>query len=189
VRVVIPTYLPTKGGEMGSPRGYLKYYFLEDYLFGEVNKNFKKRGCLTPEEFFCIIIWKSNRAKTAIKRKLLKFGNLRKTIKKLTGEIFYTLGKEQKLRLLLKSWKFSLPMATAVLTVLYPKEFTIYDVRVREQVGIHKDFASCKDQIERYFDDFLPKVRKIVRDKDLRDKDRYLWGKSFYEDLLKFLKN
>jgi len=33
---------------------YLKYYFLEDYLFGEVNKNFKKRGHLTPEEFFAI---------------------------------------------------------------------------------------------------------------------------------------
>lgn len=167
---------------------YLKYYFLENYLFREVKDNFQKRGYLTPEEFFCIVIWKSNRAKTAIKRKLLKFGNLRKTIKKLTGEIFHTRGREQKLKLLLKSWKFSLPMATAILTVLYPTEFTIYDVRVRGQVGIHKDFSGRKDQIEGYFNKFLPKVKKMARGKDLRDKDRYLWGKSFYEDLLKFLK-
>lgn len=168
---------------------YLKYYFLENYLFKEVKDNFQKRGYLTPEEFFCIVIWKSNRAKTAIKRKLLKFGDLRKTIKKLTNEIFHTRGNKQKLELLIKFWKFSLPMATAILTVLHPKEFTIYDVRVRGQVGIQKDVAGHKNQIEKYFDEFFPKVRKIGRGKDLRDKDRYLWGKSFYEDLLKFLKS
>jgi len=170
-------------------KDYLRYYFLEDYLFGEVRKNFKKRRFLLLDEFFCIIIWKSNRAKTAIKEKLLKFGNLNKVVKKLTGEIFYVRRREQKLELLLKSWKFSLPMATAILTVLYPKEFTIYDVRVRGKVGIHKDFSGCKDQIKKYFDEFLPKVRKIGRGEDLRSKDRYLWGKSFYEDLIKFLKN
>ncbi len=166
---------------------YLKYYFLEDYLFREVKDNFQKREYLTPEEFFCIIIWKSNRAKTAIKRKLLKFGDLDKTIKKLTKEVFNAKTREQKLKTLLKSWKFNLPMATAILTVLYPNDFTVYDVRVREQIGIRKDFSGRKDQMERYFNEFLPKIRKIGSSKDLRDKDRYLWGKSFYEDLTSFL--
>ena len=167
---------------------YLKYYFLENYLFGELRKNFKQRGYLTPEEFFCIIIWKSNRAKTAIKRKLLKFGDLDKIIKKLTKEISNTKRREQKLKILLESWKFNLPIATALLTVLYPNDFTIYDVRVREQVDILKDFSGRKDRIERYFNEFLPKVKKINKGKKLRDKDRYLWGKSFYNDLIKFLK-
>ena len=167
----------------------IKYYFLEDYLFKEVKNNFYKHRYLTPEEFFCIVIWKSNRAKTAIKSKLLKFGNLRKTVEKLTNEIFHTRGNKHKLELLVKSWKFSLPMAAAILTVLYPKEFTMYDVRVRGQMSIHKDFAGHENQVERYFDEFLPKVRKMGRGKDLRNKDRYLWGKSFYEDLEKFLKN
>jgi len=167
---------------------FIKYYFLEDYLFKKVKNNFQKHGYLTPEEFFCIVIWKSNRAKTAIKRKLLKFGDLRKTVKKLTIEISNTRGREQKLKLLLTSWKFSLPMATAILTVLYPNEFTIYDVRVRGQVGILKDFAGHKNQVERYFDEFLPKVKKASAQKGLRDKDRELWGKSFYESLEEFLK-
>ncbi len=167
---------------------YLKYYFLEDFLFKRVRNNFRERGYLIPEEFFCIVIWKSNRAKTAIKRKLLKFGRLDKTVRELTGDIFNAKGKEQKLEVFLKSWRFSLPMATAILTVLYPKEFTIYDVRARGQIGIRKDFSGHKDQIERYFDEFLPKVQKMGWGGNLRSKDRYLWGKSFYEDLLKFLK-
>ena len=57
---------------------YLKYYSLEKYLFGDdkddgdVRKNFLKNGFLTPEEFFCIIIWKANRRKTKIKAKFPK---------------------------------------------------------------------------------------------------------------------
>lgn len=168
---------------------YLKYYFLEDYLFRELRLNFKKRGYLTSEEFFCVIIWKSNRAKTAIKRKLLKFGDLDKIINKLTKEIFNATGEKQRLKILLKSWKFNLPMATAILTVLYPNDFTIYDIRVRKQVGIQKDFSGRKNQIERYFNEFLPKVKKRGKGKNLRDKDRYLWGKSFYGGLIKFLKS
>jgi len=42
-------------------REYLRYYFLEDYLFKEVHANFEKNKTLTPEEFLAIIIWKSNR--------------------------------------------------------------------------------------------------------------------------------
>lgn len=145
-----------------------------------------KRHFLTSEEFFCIIIWKSNRAKTVIKIKLLKFGDLKKVIKEMTSEIFYIRSIKQKLEVLIKKWKFSLPMASAILTVLYPNDFTIYDVRVRNQFGI-KDFTGRKNQIEKYFSEFLPQVSKI-EGKNLRNKDRYLWGKSFYEDLMKFLK-
>jgi hypothetical protein len=118
----------------------------------------------------------------------LKFGNLKTVVKKLTSEIFHMSGTEQKLELLIKSWKFNLPMATTILTVLYPQEFTIYDMRVRGQIGICNDFSGRKDQIKRYFDEFLPKVKRLGKGKNLRNKDRYLWGKSFYQDLMKLLK-
>jgi len=165
---------------------YSKYYNLEDYLFREVQSNFRRRGYLTPEEFFCIIIWKANRAKSKIKDKILKRGNLTKNIKKLTNEISKTSNNKEKLKILLKKWNFSLPMATAILTVLYPNDFTIYDIRTRNQLDI-KDFSGRKNQIDKYFSDFLPKVKKQPG-KNLRDKDRYLWGKSFHEDLEKFLR-
>ncbi len=50
---------------------YLNYYNLEDYLSTEVTTSVRDRGYLTPEEFFSIVIWKANRAKSRIKRKLL----------------------------------------------------------------------------------------------------------------------
>ena len=162
---------------------YLKYYFLENYLFEEVKNNFRKNGYLTPEEFFCIVIWKSNRAKTSIKKKLLKFGVLKSTIKIMTEQIYTAPNPRERLRVLLRDWKFNLPMATAILTVLYPNEFTIKDIRVLSQLKM-KDFNGFK----KYFEEFLPNVEKSSVQKNLRDKDRELWGKSFYEDLLKLIR-
>lgn len=162
---------------------YTKYYYLEKFLFEEVNRNFHCKGFLTPEDFFCIVIWKANRAKTKIKKKLLKYGPLSETIKRITSQIFKAPEPREKLRILLKVWKFGLPMATAILTVLYPKDFTIYDVRVRSQLKLKEIYG-----IKPYFDKFLPTVKQNEYGKSLRDTDRYLWGKSFYEDLEKFLR-
>ncbi len=163
---------------------YKKYYRLEDYLFDEVKKNFHERKYLFPEEFFCIVIWKSNRAKSKIKKKLLKSGNIKIVVKNITSQIFKAVGSQEKLKILLENWHFGLPMATAILTVLYPNDFTIYDVRVRDQLG-HKEIYKT----EPYFKKFLPAIKKIAKEKDfsLRNVDRYLWGKSFYKDLEKFL--
>jgi len=166
-------------------KDYLKYYKLEDYIFEEVRNNFNKRGYLLSEEFFSIIIWKANRAKTKIKKRLLERGNVQKSVKELTGEIYKADNLEEKLNILTKEWGFYLPMATAILTVLYPKEFTIYDIRVREQLNL-KETASVK----KYFSEFLPMVKDFAKKQNLslRDADRYLWGKSFHEDIKKLIK-
>ena len=155
---------------------------MEDYLFGEVRRNFQKRKFLLPDEFFCVVIWKSNRAKTSIKKKLLKFGDLKSTIKTMTGQIYTANGSRERLKILLRDWKFNLPMATAILTVLYPNEFTIKDTRVLSQLKM-EDFNGLK----KYFEEFLPNVKKSSAQKNLRDKDRELWSKSFHEDLIQFL--
>lgn len=163
---------------------YRRYYFLEDYLLGEVNQNFHRNHFLMVEEFFCIVIWKSNRAKTAIKRRLLKIhNNLQETVKELTNDIYKATTNDERLGILLGKWRFQLPMASAILTVLYPEEFSIYDERVRKQLGMNA-FSSKK----KYFTEFLPKLKAVDAYKNLRDKDRYLWGKSFFEDLQHFLK-
>jgi hypothetical protein len=182
---------------------YLKYYFLEDYLLGEVRYNFcERKGVLLPEEFFSIVIWKANRAKTKMKDKFLVDGEivggekLKDKVEKLTKLIYEEKDNYKKLDILL-SWGFRLPMATAILTILYPEEFTVYDVRVREQLSKHfgqpdisKDISYRKNVIDLYFKDFLPKVNQIAEEKglSLRDADRYLFGKSFYEDLMKLIK-
>jgi hypothetical protein len=167
---------------------YLNYYNLEDYLFTDVTNAFRDRGYLTPEEFFSIVIWKANRAKTSIKRKLAKrAGNLAAAVEDLTGRIYQAASDEERLRIFLDDFRIALPMASAILTVLYPDRFTVYDVRVRDQLNV-QDFAGRKNQIELYFKEYLPKVAAIPEAKALRDKDRYLWGKSAYEDLQYFLR-
>jgi hypothetical protein len=172
-----------------SAMNYLTYYNLEEYLFTEVTNAFRDRGYLTPEEFFSIVIWKANRAKTSIKRKLAKRGrNLATAVEDLTRQIHKAASDEERLRILLsKDWAFGLATASAVLTVLYPDHFTVYDIRVRGQLNF-KDFSGRTDQSERYFKQYLPKVAAIPEAKALRDKDRYLWGKSAYEDLQAFLR-
>ena len=105
---------------------YLKYYNLEKYLFKEVNNRFHKNHYLTAEDFFCIVIWKANRAKTKIKNRLLKIdSNLQKSVKDLTSSIYQEKDTEDRLEIMLsKKWGFSLPMATAILTVLYHKDIS-----------------------------------------------------------------
>jgi hypothetical protein len=69
---------------------YKKYYYLEEYLFNEVNSSFRKRGFLNAEEFFCIIIWKANRAKSKIAKRIKKRNpdlNLQTIVKNLTKNL------------------------------------------------------------------------------------------------------
>jgi hypothetical protein len=165
---------------------YKKYYNLENYLFQEVGSRFRHAGTLSVEDFFCIVIWKANRAKTKIKKKLSKNTTLAKSVKNIANDLFQTRDASEKLNILKGTWGFSLPMATAILTVLYPEEFTVYDYRVREQLGLRKIYG-----VKRYLKYFLPKVRdyaEIHSGGNLREADKQLWGKSVYESLLKLIR-
>lgn len=163
---------------------YSKYYDLENYLFGEVRNNFLNRGYLTAQEFFCIIIWKANRAKTKIKNKLSASGPVAETIKKITEQIFKAQNANDKLDILLRNWRFGMPMASAILSVLYPSEFTVYDYRVRDQLSLKNIYSTKK-----YFGYFLPRVRVEATKygMTLREMDKELWGKSFFQDLEKLV--
>ena len=160
-----------------------KYYSLEKYLFNDVKNSFHKKKYLTPEEFFCIVIWKANRAKSKVKEGLLSRtkGSLKDAVCKLTQEIYNASNDQDRLKLLWSCEGIGLPMASAILTVLYPETFTVYDARVAGQVG-------NATTVDAYFNEFIPAVKKKGIGQTLRDKDKYLWGKSFYEDLKEFVR-
>lgn len=173
---------------------YLKFYDLERYLFEEVSPKFIKNGNIDASDFFCIVIWKSNRTKTRIISRLLKKGhsNLNDAVNELTTQIFQAPDLKSKMSVLIEGWGFRLPMSSAILTVLYPDVFTIYDIRVCEQLNKHfakepKDFYKIQDLVN--FNDlwdgycgFLEKVQEFApKEFSLRDKDRWIWGKSFME--------
>ena len=167
---------------------YIKFYNLENYIFGTVHKKFKKQGYIDAFDFFCIIIWKANRAKSKIAKKLKdKYPNkhLKDTVVMLTKEIYNTKKSKDRLYLLLENWKFSLPMASAILSVLYPNEFTLYDIRVCNALNkFHnlRNKVKTESIIDGYFE-YLKHIKNIYPNLSLRDKDRNLWAKSFCKDL------
>ena len=51
---------------------YVRYYDLESYLFEDVRQQFQSEGSLSAFDFFSIVIWKANRAKSKIAKRLLR---------------------------------------------------------------------------------------------------------------------
>jgi hypothetical protein len=152
-----------------------------------VRPRFLKQGYLDAFDFFCIVIWKAERAKTKTARRLLSYhGDLNTAVKALTWAISQQSTSKEKMRVL---WNIGLrlPMVSAILTVLYPDDFTVYDQRVCSQLGKYQhlqnrvNFETLWDGYQRFKCD----VEKLAPSElSLRDKDRYLWGRSFREQLM-----
>jgi hypothetical protein len=179
----------------GGKMDYAKFGDLETYVFKDVNCKFKKNGFLNAFDFFCIIIWKANRAKTKTSDRLCKIANttnLDDICKTITCEIYQEKDDKNKIRLLLQKWRFNLPMASAILAVLYPNRFPIYDIRVCSILNEFYDLngKGIKRKVEGYFR-FRDKIKKISksRKKSLREVDKLLWGESFYKDLKQDVKD
>lgn len=169
---------------------FIKYYNIESYLFNTVRLRNKENSFLNAFDFFCIVIWKANRAKSKIAKKLLKISkceNLEGAVKKLTTGLSKELSPKAKLRYLIQDWQFLLPMASAILTVLYPDEFTIYDIRVCEVLKGFNNLTNLSN-FEKLWEQYECFKRAVENSSApaslaLRDKDRYLWGESFYKQL------
>ena len=175
---------------------YEEYANLESYLLEKVRPHFLKNGYLSAADFFCIIIWKANRAKSKIAKKLLVHGHeyedLNKAVHELTSGLHRQPSPKDRLRFLWDDWKIGLPMASAILAILYPDEFTVYDKRVcsvlQKEVEDFRDLLYQKnfEELWRRYQEFKYAVEKSTPTdmRTLRDKDHYLWGKSFYKELI-----
>lgn len=177
---------------------YLQYYDLESYLFDTVRKNFHDNDEISAFDFFCIIIWKANRAKSIMAKKLLRMGdkyNLH-TLDEIVKEISSNLAKlnlsdKEKLSYLIETWEFRLPMASAVLTILFPEDFTVYDIGVCEELNFTYSLSQRKfENLWKGYQEFIQKVKDATpAELSLRDKDRYLLCKSFHNQLKNDIKN
>ena len=63
-------------------------------------------------------------------------------VRNLTRSLFDAETDRERLRILLKDWGFLLPMAAAVLSVLWPETFPMYDIRVCDQLGQYHNLAN-----------------------------------------------
>jgi hypothetical protein len=175
------------------PVDYVRYYDLETYLFEDVHRRFHQDKCLNAFDLFSIIIWKANRSKSKLASRLIrKYPKLKpaqaleKAATSFTNALATAKTHEGRLLLAIGDWKFRLPMASAILTVLWPEDFTVYDYRVCEELlqGELGNFRWLSDKAANHklwlrYCDYLGAVKKAVPSVTrLREKDMYLWGKS-----------
>src|SRR5579863_4734793 len=80
--------------------------------------------------------WGRNDRPAALARRLAKIaGGFDAAAHGIAAGLRATLEPEPRLRLLLTRWGFLLPTASAILAVLYPDTFTVYDERVCDALG------------------------------------------------------
>jgi len=169
-------------------RRWLELYDLEGYLFKEVSPRFKAEQTLRPYDFFAIVIWKSNRAKTKIRRGLADAG---KTVGVLMKEVSEAATPLTKVEVLLQIWGIGLAMASAILTVCCPEEFTVLDYRAWKTLqqasvdGLPESYPQSPEAYLAYC-----RACQTLADRmglSLRELDRALWAKSWEDDLLELI--
>jgi hypothetical protein len=174
-----------------SDSDYRHYYDLEGYLFDCVGPRFRDQGSLDAFDLFCIVIWKANRSKSRIAARLLKPEPEARTLEDSARELTAGIADRPEARerlcyLLGPQWGLRLPMASAILSVLYPDEFTVYDQRVCDELREFEGLAEISDP-QRLWEGYQAYKQAVERETpaglSLRDKDRYLWGRSFAKQL------
>lgn len=161
-------------------------YHLEEHLFQTVSPRFAQQGYLDAFDFFCIVIWKSNRSKSIVARGMQRGGlSLEDAAVALTSRIYRAGTDRERFDIATANDGFGLPMASAVLSVCYPERFTVYDYRVCDSL---RDFHNLShrrgDGLWTGYERFCAAVRGAAPPGlPLRDCDRWLWGASFRESL------
>lgn len=177
---------------------YRALYDIETYLFDSVHIKFKEQGYLSAPDFFLIVIWKSNRSKSKVAKRILEMGypSLQDAVKSITAEVNLLNDPKQRLEYLMANCGFRLPMASAILTVLFPDSFTVYDVRVcdvLQENGYRYHSLTDRKFSEGLWEEYMDYIYAVStiapEEYTLRDKDRYLWGKSFYDQLITDISN
>jgi thermostable 8-oxoguanine DNA glycosylase len=162
----------------------LELYNIEDYLFNKVRERFKPEGAMEPFDFFAIVAWKSNRTKTKIRKGLDDAG---KTVQGLMKEVAQAATPRDKVEVLLRVWGIGLAIASAILTVCNPDEFTVLDYRAWDVLegaslqGLREDYPVTPDEYLNYCRVCRQLAEQVGM--SLRDLDRALWAKSWRDDL------
>ncbi|MGH7121895.1 MAG: hypothetical protein ACREFP_23370 [Acetobacteraceae bacterium] len=123
----------------------IAYYSPETYLFPALAQSYADTGAIDPMALYLVLDWKAPRARTLHRSRLAKLaGSFNRAVSMIAAELDAAANPEQQLRLLLTKWGFRLPTATAILAVLYPETFTIYDIRVCNTLGAFRQLGNVK---------------------------------------------
>jgi hypothetical protein len=84
----------------------------------------RQRGYLTPRELESICHWKSPRAIRQIRR------NSKDAVRTVTRRALRSCNDRERVSTLIELYGVSVPMASAVLTLLFPRRYAVIDLRV-----------------------------------------------------------
>ena len=168
-------------------------YNEEGYLFDVIGPRFRKQGWLNAYDLFAIVRWKANRAISKVAKVLVRVSAkpLDKAARELTADLAGAASPRDRFYILSDKWNLRLPMASAILTVLYPNDFTVYDVRACEMLGDFEKLA-YRTGTEAKWQGYLEFKAAVEANTpphlSLRDKDRYLWARSRHDGLERFIR-
>jgi len=169
-----------------------KYYDLDDYLFRCATARFAKQNTLNAFDFYAIVTWKSNRSTSKVKDGLKK-ANL--TPRTLMAKVSACASDRDRMMELDKVTGIGVPIASAILTVCYPKRFTILDYRAWGALLLLHFKKTKKDKpmpnnIDDYFSIYLPACQVMAKKHKmtLRELDKAMWGLSKHNSIIKLTK-
>jgi hypothetical protein len=159
----------------------VKLYNLEGYLFEVVSQRFRQQKTLNRYDFFAIVIWKLNRAKTKIQSGLDAAG---KAVEELMREVSQAETPQAKVEALTEIWGIGLAMASAILAVCYQEEFTVLEKASVE--GLPSRYPQSPEEFLQY----CQACRRFADQAglSLRNLDRALWAKNWEENLLDLIR-
>ena len=136
---------------------------------------------------YLILDWKSSRARTRHRSRLAGIaGSFNAAVGEIAADLHAAASPEQRLGVLLTKWGFRLPTASAILSILYPDIFTIYDIRVCNALCAFHRLGDMKwsPTVWVEYQRFIGAVRDATpQGLSLRDRDRWLWGQDKRETL------
>ncbi len=166
---------------MGNPIDYRKFYDDEEHLL-EVGRVFRADGTLAAVDFYMLLAWKANRAKNYHRERLKEqAGTFQAAVAGIAFDLSTAGNPKDKLQVLMEKWWFALPTASAVLSLLYPDEFTVYDqVVCGELQHPCRPWLSFSDRLWAEYQTYKQRViNETPGNLSLRDKDRFLIGRAY----------
>jgi hypothetical protein len=126
------------------------------------------RGYLTPSELTAVCYWKSPRAIRHVQ------ANSRNAVRSATCVALGTRSEETRLKALTGLRGVSIPMASAILTLLYPHRYGVVDIRVWQllhRLGAVKTNAAGIGFSSRNWHQFLAIIRHLATKLQIKARD------------------
>lgn len=149
---------------------YIQLYSLEDHLFNIVGPQIKKRGYMTFDDFYKIAMWKSARQKP-------KYLQNKSSVESISKEAFSLSDESERMENLCSLKGVGIPTASAILTIVYPDNYAVIDVRCIEMLQ-ELGYSIKKTITLNNWLKYLDIVRKIAKENSItaREVDKALFA-------------